>query len=123
MEQALSECEREERKGTVMGHTIFLVVFSSLVTVGMVLLIMWGMSNVDPRRKGYGKGPGEHSDSSEICPELPLLIDVAYGEAGGCKAGFVGGKPFDDQSLNPSWHRYPERFEVLCARVNDDAAV
>jgi hypothetical protein len=34
----------------------------------MVLLIMLGMSNVDPRRKGYGRDHGEHSQLSEMCP-------------------------------------------------------
>ncbi len=40
--------EREERKGTSMDHMTFMTIFSLLTTVGMVLLIMWGMSNVDP---------------------------------------------------------------------------
>jgi len=35
-----------------MGHTIFMAVFSPLVTVGMVLVITWGMSNVDLSREG-----------------------------------------------------------------------
>jgi hypothetical protein len=41
--------EREERKGTSMDHMTYMTIFSSLATVGMVLLIMWGMSNVDPQ--------------------------------------------------------------------------
>jgi hypothetical protein len=32
-----------------MDHMTFTTIFSSLTTVGMVLLIMWGMSNVDPQ--------------------------------------------------------------------------
>jgi len=52
-----------------MGHTIFMTVFSSLVTVGMVLLIIWGMSNVDPRRRGYGQDNSEFIGLLEICPE------------------------------------------------------
>lgn len=41
--------EREERKGTIMGHMTLTTMFSLLTTVGMVLLIMWGMSTVDPQ--------------------------------------------------------------------------
>lgn len=41
--------EREERKGTSMDHMTYMTIFSSLATVGMVLLIMWGMSTVDPQ--------------------------------------------------------------------------
>jgi hypothetical protein len=41
--------EREERKGTIMDHMTFTTIFSLLTTVAMVLLIMWGMSNVDPQ--------------------------------------------------------------------------
>jgi hypothetical protein len=41
--------EREERKGTSMDHMTYMTIFSSLATVGMVLVIMWGMSNVDPQ--------------------------------------------------------------------------
>ncbi|MBC7837677.1 MAG: hypothetical protein H7Y39_03410 [Nitrospiraceae bacterium] len=32
-----------------MDHMTYMTIFSSLATVGMVLLIMWGMSNVDPQ--------------------------------------------------------------------------
>jgi hypothetical protein len=41
--------DREERKGAIMGHITFTTIFSMLATVGMVLLIMWGMSTVDPQ--------------------------------------------------------------------------
>lgn len=41
--------EREERKGTSMDHMTFTTIFSLLTTVGMVLLIMSGMSIVDPQ--------------------------------------------------------------------------
>ena len=41
--------EREERKGTIMSQMLFMTVFSLLATVGMVLVIMWGMSTVDPQ--------------------------------------------------------------------------
>lgn len=32
-----------------MDHMTFTTIFSLLATVGMGLLIMWGMSNVDPQ--------------------------------------------------------------------------
>lgn len=41
--------EREERKGTIMDHMTFTTIFSLVTTMGMVLLVMWGMSNVDPQ--------------------------------------------------------------------------
>jgi hypothetical protein len=41
--------KREERKGTIMDHMTFTTIFSLLTTVGMVLLIMSGMSTVDPQ--------------------------------------------------------------------------
>jgi hypothetical protein len=41
--------EREERKGTIMSQMLFMTVFSLLATVGMVLVIMWGMSTLAPQ--------------------------------------------------------------------------
>lgn len=90
-----------------MGHTLFMTVFSSFVTVGMVLLIMWGMSNVDPRRKGYGKDNSEFIGLREMCPETLCWVDGAGGESSASKPGCVGGKPFGDRSINQTWHRYP----------------
>jgi hypothetical protein len=43
--------EREERKGTSMDHMTFTTIFSLLTTMGMVLLLMWGMSIVGPQRQ------------------------------------------------------------------------
>jgi hypothetical protein len=37
--------EREERMGTIMDHMTFTTIFSLLATVGMVLVIMWGMAS------------------------------------------------------------------------------
>lgn len=34
-----------------MDHMTFTTIFSLLTTMGMVLLVMWGMSNVDPNVK------------------------------------------------------------------------
>jgi len=90
-----------------MGHTIFMTVFSSLVTVGMVLLIMWGMSNVDPRRKGHGRVNSEFIGLREICPETLCWVDGAGGEPIDHKPGSVGSKPSGDRSINHTWRRYP----------------
>jgi hypothetical protein len=43
---------QEERKGTIMDHMTFMTIFSSLATVGMVLVIMWGMSTLAPQGQG-----------------------------------------------------------------------
>ena len=77
-----------------------MVIFSPLVTVGMVLVIMWGMSNVDPRRKEYGQDNNEHIHSREVCPENLFLTDAANGEPAARKSGFVGEEPAGDQSIN-----------------------
>jgi len=91
-----------------MSQMIFMTVFSLLMTVGMLLVITWGMSNVGQHGEGYGKDHGEHSHSREICPEIPCLIDAA-GEAPDVrKPGCVGGKPFGDRFIKQSWHRYPD---------------
>jgi len=47
--------EREERKGTSMDHMTFTTIFSLLATVGMVLLIMLGMSAFQPPLGEVGK--------------------------------------------------------------------
>ena len=83
-----------------MNHTIIVAIFSPLVLVGMVLVIMWGMSAAGPRRKGYGQGNSQHIHSREICPEKLFLIDGADGEPATRKPGFVGEKPFGDRSIN-----------------------
>ncbi|MGH7220338.1 MAG: hypothetical protein ACREI1_08425, partial [Nitrospiraceae bacterium] len=44
LEQDSLEDEREERKGTNMGDTVILAIYFPLIIVGMVLVIMWGMS-------------------------------------------------------------------------------
>lgn len=90
-----------------MGYTIFMAVFSSLATVGMVLLIMWGMSNVDPRRKGYGKENSEFIGLREMCPEALFWLDAGGGESVVHTPGSVGRKPFGDRSINQTWRRHP----------------
>ena len=47
--------EREERKGTIVDHMTFMTIFSLLGTVGMVLLIMGGMSAFQPPLAEVGK--------------------------------------------------------------------
>jgi hypothetical protein len=49
-----------------MGDTIILTIFFPLVIVGMVLVIMWGMSAAGPRRKGYGQDECERLHSREV---------------------------------------------------------
>ncbi len=44
LEQDSLEDEREERKGTNMGDTVILAIYFPLIILGMVLVIMWGMS-------------------------------------------------------------------------------
>lgn len=90
-----------------MGYTIFMVVFSSLATVGMVLLIMWGMSNVDPHRKGYGKDNSEFIGLREMCHETLFWLDGGGVESGVHAPGSVGRKPFGDRSINQTWRRHP----------------
>ena len=59
--------EREERKGTNMGHSlIFATIYVPLFTVGLVLVIMWGMSNAGSNRKGYGQDESEQIHSREV---------------------------------------------------------
>ena len=47
--------EREERKGTIMDHMTFMTIFSLLATLGMVLVIMLGMSAFQPPLAEVGK--------------------------------------------------------------------
>ncbi len=83
-----------------MTHTIFVAIFAPLATVGMMLVIMWGMNAAGPRRKGYGQDTREEIHSPEICPEKPFLIDGADGELATRKLGVVGEKPFGDRSID-----------------------
>jgi hypothetical protein len=82
---------------TTLSHIVFMTIFFSLVTVGMVLVIMWGMSTVDPHFNAYGKENNEQRHSGEMCPEPLVLIDGAGDEAGVRKPGFIVGKPFGDR--------------------------
>jgi hypothetical protein len=50
-----------------MGHSlIFATIYVPLITVGMVLVIMWGMSNAGSNRKGYGQDESEQIHSREV---------------------------------------------------------
>jgi len=90
-----------------VSQMIFMTVFSLLTTVGMVLVIVWGMSNVASHGKGYGRDNCEQSHSPEICPETLCLIDGAGEKPDVPKPGFVWGKPCGDRSIKQSWQRYP----------------
>jgi hypothetical protein len=49
-----------------MGDTLMLAIYFPLVIVGMVLVIMWGMSAAGPRRNGYGQDENERLQSHEV---------------------------------------------------------
>jgi len=49
-----------------MGDTVILAIYFPLVIVGMVLVIMWGMSVVGPRRKEFGQDGSERMHSREV---------------------------------------------------------
>jgi hypothetical protein len=72
--------EREERKGAIMDHMTFMTIFSLLATVGMVLVILWGMSTVDPQGQGsfqpaasgtFGTRPG--SSHLQYEPRMSMI--------------------------------------------------
>ena len=64
--------EQEERKVTMMDHITFMTVFSLLITVGMVLVIIWGMSS-----------------ASGTCGERPCLSHPQYEPRTDMIQGFV----------------------------------
>ena len=66
LEEASLADEREERKDTNMGDTLMLAIYFPLVIVGMVLVIMWGMSAAGPRRNRYGQDQNERLHSHEV---------------------------------------------------------
>jgi len=49
-----------------MGDTVMLAIYFPLVMVGMVLVIMWGMSAAGPRRNGYGQDESEGLHTREV---------------------------------------------------------
>jgi hypothetical protein len=57
-----------EKKGrvSIMGDTVMLAIYFPLVIVGMVLVIMWGMSVVGPRRNGFDQDASEQLHSREV---------------------------------------------------------
>ena len=92
--------EREERKSTLMAHTIFLAIFSPLATVGMMLAVMWSMSAAGMPRKEYGQDTSEQIHSHQISSENQVLIDGAGGEPTAHTPGVVGRKPSGDRSID-----------------------
>ena len=102
-----------------MGYTIFMAVFSSLATVGMVLLIMWGMSTVGPRRGGYGKDHGEFIGLRGMSPETLLWVDGAGGKSVVHTSGSVGRKPLGDRSINQTWRRHPNAVPCFQRAAGD----
>jgi uncharacterized membrane protein YhaH (DUF805 family) len=57
-----------EKKGrvSIMGDTVMLAIYFPLVMVGMVLVIMWGMSAAGTRRNGYGQDESERLHAREV---------------------------------------------------------
>ena len=49
-----------------MGDTVILAICFPLVIVGMVLVIMWGMSIVGSHRNGRGQDESEQIHSREV---------------------------------------------------------
>ncbi len=49
-----------------MGNTVMLAISFPLVIVGMVLVIMWGMSAAESPRKRYDQGESERLPSREV---------------------------------------------------------
>lgn len=50
-----------------MGHTvIYATIYAPLITVGLVLVTMWGMSNAGSDRKGFGRTESDQVQSGEI---------------------------------------------------------
>jgi hypothetical protein len=52
-----------------MDDTVILAICFPLVIVGMVLVIMWGMSIVGPHRNGRGQDESEQIHSREVCED------------------------------------------------------
>lgn len=83
-EQTLMADEQEERKGAIMDHMTFMTIFSLLAMVGMVLVIMGGMSIVGPHRQGSFQ-----SSASGTCGERPGLSHPQYEPRTDMIQGFV----------------------------------
>jgi hypothetical protein len=50
-----------------MGHTvIYATIYAPLITVGLVLVTMWGMSNAGSNRKGSGQDQSEQIQPREV---------------------------------------------------------
>ncbi len=57
----------KEKKDTHMDHNVILAtIYGPPVTVGLVLVIMWGMSNAGSNRKAYGQDESEQIHSREV---------------------------------------------------------
>ena len=52
-----------------MGDTVILAICFPLVIVGMVLVIMWGMSIVGPYRNGRSQDESEPIHSRDVCED------------------------------------------------------
>ena len=52
-----------------MGDTVILAICFPLVIVGMVLVIMWGMSIVGPHRNKRSQDESEQIHAREVCED------------------------------------------------------
>ena len=48
-----------------MGDTVIWAIYFPIVIVGMVLVIMWGMSAAGSRREGFGQDESERPHSRD----------------------------------------------------------
>jgi hypothetical protein len=65
-----------------MDHMTFMTIFSLVATVGMVLVITWGMSTVDPQGQGCFQTPASGRFGERPCishPPYELRTDMIQG--------------------------------------------
>jgi hypothetical protein len=87
-----------------MDHMTFMTIFSSLATVGMVLVIMWGMSTVDPQGQGSFQSP-----ASATFGERPGVSHSPYEPRTNMIQGFV---PWDSTRDVPQEYAFQPLAEM-----------
>jgi len=75
---------------------IILAIYSPLATVGMMLVITWGMNAAGSRREGDGQDVSQQSELCESCPMRPFAIQGAGSDAAAFSSHCVGEKPLWD---------------------------
>jgi hypothetical protein len=66
LKQASIEDERKERGVSIMGDTVILAICFPLVIVGLVSVLIWGMSAAGLRRTGYSQDESEGNHSRTV---------------------------------------------------------